>query len=302
MLYKNRKKNNTSPLSVSRPAGNWHLAWYLLIPLVLLLAIAAPWRRLVGNFFAPYLSVPAAIGNQVADQTLKMRSRTALAEEIVRLRKQNLLMTLELNGLRKLKDENIQLRAMLDLNSPPGYNYLTCSVILRDPWMWDSGFTIDRGSKDGLEPGLAVIAPAPDRQGRVILLGVIESVSKRTARVMSVLNPEFHISVSLPESGAVGFLNSGQNMQSSGGTAAIGFLPANRTFALNEPIYTTGFEAAVPAGLWVGSLESIAPSALPFDNRLYRRGVMRPAGNFEHLRTVVVARLLRMDNNTDAER
>jgi len=134
------------------------------------------------------------------------------------------------------------------------------------------------------------------------LLGVIESVSKRTARVMSVLNPEFHISVSLPESGAVGFLNSGQNMQSSGGTAAIGFLPANRTFALNEPIYTTGFEAAVPAGLWVGSLESIAPSALPFDNRLYRRGVMRPAGNFEHLRTVVVARLLRMDNNTDAER
>jgi len=29
---------------------------------------------------------------------------------------------------------------------------------------------------------------------------------------------------------------------------------------------------------------------------------MRPAGNFEHLRTVVVARLLRMDNNTDAER
>ncbi len=142
-----------------------------------------------------------------------------------------------------------------------------------------------------MQPGLAVLFPAVDREDRVILLGVIESVGKYTSRVISVLNPELHISLSLPESRAVGFLNAGQSGNSGSGTAAIGFLPANSTFAINEPIYTTGHEPAIPGGLWVGNLESIEQSALPFGNRLYRSALMRPAGDLEHLRTVIVAKL-----------
>lgn len=287
-MLKRKRQSKVPAVNVSRSRN---LAWYIAVPLVLLLTALAPWQRTVGNFFAPYLALNDLVVGGVADQSIKLHSRSRLAKEVAELRRQNLLLAAECNANKGLAQENRQLRAMLALQPPPGYDYIACNVVLRDPWMWHNCFTINRGSRDGLQPGLAVIAPAPDRQNRVIMLGVIESVNKYTSRVITVVNPEFRISAVLPESDAVGFINPVQSDLASGGAAVIGFLPANRTFALNELIYTTGFESAVPAGLWLGSLESIEQAALPFGNRLYRHGIMRPAGDFGHLRSVVVARV-----------
>lgn len=286
-----RVKRKSKVLAPPSARGSKSLAWYTVVPVVLLLSVTAPWQKTVQNFFAPYLMLANSAGNGIADQTLKMRSRTELASEVTRLNQENIRLINQVNQLKNLEYENHNLRTMLALRPQPGYEYVACSVLLRDPWMWNHSFTIDRGSRDGLEPGLAVIAPAPDHQNRCILLGTIESVSKHSSRVITVVNPEFKISVKLQESESVGFLNTGGSAPSSGGTAPIGFLPANKTFAINEQIYTTGYESGIPQGLWLGRLESVEDSAMPYGNRLYRRGVMRPAGNFELLRTVIVARI-----------
>ena len=293
MPERKRSGKSSSRQVGTAPRGNWSLAWYFIVPLFLLLAATAPWQRLTGNFFAPYLMLTTAVGDLTADQTLKLRSRTELANEVLRLNQQNVKLIMELEEARTFEGENRRLRAMLKLKNPPGYEYIAAQVILRDPWLWDSGFTIDRGSYDQLKPGLAVVAPMPDGENRVVLLGVIESVAKHTARVTSVLNPEFHISVLLPESGTVGFLNAGSFDKASGGLVPIGFLPANGVFVRNEQLYTTGFESAIPANLWLGSLESVESTTRPFGDRLYRRGLMRPAAELEQLRTVMVARLVR---------
>ena len=286
-----RIKRKSGTLASSAARSSKSLAWYIIVPVVLLLSVTAPWQKTVQNFFAPYLMLSNRAGNGIADQTLKMRSRTELANEVTRLNKENTRLISEINLLKNLEYENKNLRAMLELKAPPGYEYVACSVLLRDPWMWNSAFTIDRGSRDGMQEGMAVIAPAPDHDNRCILLGVIESVSKHSSRVITVVNPEFKISVMLQESESVGFLNAGDGDLASGGAATVGFLPANKTFAINEQIYTTGYEAAIPQGLWLGKLESVEASATPYGNRLYRRGVMRPAANFELLRTVIVARV-----------
>lgn len=291
-MQRSKKKTKEKKLpAIGGYKSNRHLAWYLLLPVMVLVCATAPWQRTVANFFAPYLSLGNSISGSIADQTLKLRSRSELAGEVERLRKQNLELAMQNTVYQNLARENRQLRSMLQLPIPAGYDYIACDVLLRDPWHWNNGFTINRGSRDGLQPGLAVIAPMPDRQGRVVFLGVIESVSKFTSHVISVLNPEYSISASLPESGTVGFINAGGFEHSGGNTASVGFLPANSTFAINEPLYTTGFEAAIPGGLWLGNLESIEQTSMPFGNRLYRRGTMRPAGNLESLRSVIVARL-----------
>ena len=291
-MHKSKNKSKEKPLPlISSYKPNRYLAWYLFLPVIVLLCAAAPWQRTVSNFFAPYLELGNTAANGIADHTVKLHSRNELANEIARLRKQNLELAMQNTVYQRLAEENRQLRSMLKLSVLPGYEYVACDVLLRDPWLWNNGFTINRGSKDGLQPGLAVIAPAPDRAGRVVLLGVIESVGKYTSHVISVLNPEFSISVSLPESGAVGFLNAGGFEHSSGNMASVGYLPANSTFAINEQIFTTGFEASIPGGLWVGSLAGIEQSSMPFGNRLYRRGLMRPAGNLEYLRSAIVVKV-----------
>lgn len=291
-MRKSKNKSKEKPLPIiSGYKPNRYLAWYIFLPVFVLICASAPWQRTVANFFAPYLEIGNSVSGAFADQTVKLHSRKKLADEVMRLRKQNLELAVQNTVYKRLAEENRQLRSMLKLSVLPGYEYASCDILLRDPWLWNNGFTINLGSKDGLQPGLAVIAPAPDRAGRVVLLGVIESVSKFTSHVISVLNPEFSISVSLPESGAVGFLNAGGFEHSAGNMASVGFLPSNSTFAINEQIFTTGFEASIPGGLWVGSLASIEQHSMPFGNRLYRRGLMRPAGNLEHLRSAVVVKV-----------
>ena len=166
MSIRNRRRQKERARSAVKSVRSSQLVWYFIVPLVLLLACTAPWQRLVGNFFAPYLMLGNVTGNALADQTLLLRSRRELASEVERLRKQNFQLAMELNETRPAAAENRQLRTALNLREEPGYDYLACSVILRDPWLWENGFTIDRGSKDGLKPGWAVITPAPDREGR----------------------------------------------------------------------------------------------------------------------------------------
>ena len=98
MPVKKRTKNNAPRQVGSAPRGNWSLAWYFAIPLLLLLAAAAPWQRLTGNFFAPYLMVTTKAGDLAADQSIKLRSRTELANEVMRLSQQNVKLIMALEG------------------------------------------------------------------------------------------------------------------------------------------------------------------------------------------------------------
>lgn len=256
-----------------------------------LLVFAAPWKRLVNRFFHPYLALSERLTGALADRSLLLRSRGDLARAVENLTRQNFMLSRQAAEAEELRRENRSLRMLLSLEARSGYRFLAAGVTARDPWLWNDGFTIDRGSRDGVEPGLAVLSAEPDGGGRTVLLGVVESVSARSARVITILNPEFRISAALPESDAVGFLNAGQSAEWDGAGAAVGFLPANRTFALNEPLFTTGFERLIPEGVLIGYLAAVEPAALPFGNRLYRAGTMRPAADFARLGTVMVAQV-----------
>ncbi len=280
---KNINVGNREPRSVL-------LLWLPVGLLAVFLLLATSWTRLVNNFFYPYLAVSRLLSGTLADQTLLLRGKRELAQAVETLSRRNFELARRASEADALARENHRLRTLLRLEPHPGYTYVAANIIARDPWLWNDGFTIDRGSNDGLEPGLAVLGAEADDKGRTVLIGVIESVAGRSARVMTVLNPEFRISAALPDSGAVGFLNAGQEPGWDGGGAAVGFLPANRTFALNEPLLTTGFEPLVPEDILIGYLGSIESAALPFGNRLYRGGTLRPAADFARLGAVMVAR------------
>lgn len=102
--------------------------------------------------------------------------------------------------------------------------------------------TINKGSADGIAPEMGVI----DQSG---VVGSVNVVSEHSARVISVLNPNFHVSCKIKGSDYFGSLSwDGKNPYE----AMLEDLPQHAKVQPGDTIMTTGFSAVFPPDLTVG--------------------------------------------------
>lgn len=103
--------------------------------------------------------------------------------------------------------------------------------------------TVDKGSLDGLRPEMGVV----DQNG---VVGVVEIVNDRYARIISILNPDFRLSCKLKGSDVFGSLVwDGDDYR----TALVEELPKHTVFSPGDTIVTSGYSAMFPAGLPVAT-------------------------------------------------
>ncbi len=242
--------------------------------------------RVAGDFLYPYLLLSRLGADRLSDQTLLVFSRRELAEQLELQRNENRRLAAQSAAAAELLVENDQLRQQLKLSPPPSWHYVNAEIILRDPRFWNERLTVDRGSLDGITPGAAVMTTTAD--GGVILVGVVTRVTKHSAEVITVFNPELRISAALPLSNAVGIVNPGERLARAG-KVDIGFLPVERNYVTEEVLQTTGFERQIPPGIKIGNLASIQQVDSLFSSELYLRGTFVPAVDLNSSRFVVVA-------------
>jgi rod shape-determining protein MreC len=102
--------------------------------------------------------------------------------------------------------------------------------------------TINKGSEDGIKPELGVI----DRNG---VVGIVSVVGKHSARVISLLNPNFRLSCKIKRSENFGSLVwDGIDPH----IAMLEELPRHTVYQPGDTIVTSGFSAVFPPGLPVG--------------------------------------------------
>ena len=102
--------------------------------------------------------------------------------------------------------------------------------------------TLDKGSKDGVKPELGVI----DQNG---VVGIVSAVGPRSARVISLLNPNLRLSCKIKNSEHFGSLVWGGNDPT---TALLEELPRHTVYSPGDTIVTSGYSAVFPPGLPVG--------------------------------------------------
>lgn len=275
---------------IGRKSGfSARIGWVLAAMAVLGAGITYLWSRelagkWMGDFIYPFAAIPAETMRAVREEGLSVRSPGELASAVEILRRDNLLLAARTREVAELEAEVAALRALHDLPPSPQYRYLTGEVIRRDPVNWEESFSIDLGSDDGVDPGAAVFTIARDgEQPTAVLAGIIRQVSRHQSVVRSVLNSELRFSVRLPESDAVGFMNT------DGSAGSIGFLPSNRAYRIGEPVVTTGFEKSIPGGVSVGRLAELEPADAVFGSRSIRSGTVAVAADLNTLRYVAVA-------------
>ena len=133
--------------------------------------------------------------------------------------------------------------------------------------------TIDKGSRDGLKPDMAVIT----QDG---IVGKLRDVFPTTAQVLEINDQSSGAGVILASTRIRAILRG-----TATGRVQIGNLSADSRIKPGEQVLTSGGDQVYPRGLPVGTIESIAPDP---DRQLYTAIVVRPAVNLDRVEEVLV--------------
>ena len=106
-----------------------------------------------------------------------------LQEDNRLLRQEVAALRAELQALEEHRRENQRLREIAGLREYLPRHIVVAQVVARPYNQWFSSITLNRGSKDGLRPGLPVV----NAQG---VVGHVESVTANTARVLLLTDPK----------------------------------------------------------------------------------------------------------------
>lgn len=178
-----------------------------------------------------------------------------------------------------LRNEVNKLKETLDLNSILSDKvYMNATVVTRNIGYWYDEITIDKGSKNGIEKGMAVVNPKG-------LIGQITKVSNysSTVKLLSNENMSDKISVKIKvNDGYVYGLISQYDSKTN--TYTVEGISENVDINKNADVVTTGMGTIFPSGLMVGKVEKVTTDN--FD--LSKVVEVKAAVNFDDLDYVTV--------------
>lgn len=189
--------------------------------------------------------------------------------------------------LQAVDRENRELRALLDFARRPGYRLVPCEVIARgDSSGWWQTIRINRGTKSGLAPGMAVMA----YDG---VIGRTTAVSADTSEVLLITDPLSRVACRIEPSGANGILKGmgvsmmGQaelEMIAVANPGVLEFVAGDAVLHKGDKVFTSGLGGIYPAGLLVGTIEAVDKDRLG----LYQIADVVPASTIRRVRYAFV--------------
>ncbi|MDE6806351.1 MAG: rod shape-determining protein MreC, partial [Muribaculaceae bacterium] len=154
------------------------------------------------------------------------------------------------------------------------FDYTLASVINNSTRHPRNYITINRGTNDGVRPGMGVV----DQNG---IVGIVNVAGPHTARVISIINETQHFSVKLKDTPYVGSLSW------KGGDPGIAYMeevPRHAQFHIGDTVVTSGFSTTFPYGINVGTVMNRVRMT---DDNFYILKI-RLASDFKTLSTVRV--------------
>ena len=162
----------------------------------------------------------------------------------------------------QLSEDNARLRELIAKNDRPvlyrvepdsarisevpfSFNFIAARVINNSTRKVHNFFTINKGKKHGIKPGMGVIS----MQG---VAGKIMSVSDHFATVASLLNTEMYVSSVIKSNGTFCTVNwDGRNPLVS----KLLFVPRHLQLSAGDSVVTSGYNSVFPPGLLIGTIK-----------------------------------------------
>jgi rod shape-determining protein MreC len=231
-----------------------------------------PARWVYAHTLLPVGSGFTALGSNTADAVANLGNIRNLAQQNAQLVLENAQLRQRLAQDDQTRTDNELLRKQLGLNVAGAPQEVGAEVVAFQPDSYRQFVTINKGSRSGIQPGMAVLS-----QG--ILVGTIQDVQSTTARILLVTDPEFKLTAEDQETGAVGIiagqLGSGLELDDIGQTDAV---------KPGDTVTTSGLGGLVPAGLLIGQIQSVDTKA----NVVFQTAQVTSSLNLSQLRFAFV--------------
>lgn len=177
-------------------------------------------------------------------------------------------------GLKMLEEENRILREHLNFTGKTGSTVILGNIIFSDGLAaGQSGLvTIDKGAKDGLREGLAILSD----QG--VVVGKIIAVKENLSEACLVNNQNCAFAAAVLNEDKTKGIAEGE----LGLTVKMKFIPQIEIIKEGDFIVTSGLEKDVPRGLLIGKISRVNKES----NELWQNAVIEPMVDFGDLMMV----------------
>ncbi len=262
-----------------------YLAVIGLLVFLYAIGLLRPLEGNISKIFNPLLNKVYIISSTLQEKYNNQTSKNDLAQ-IVKNQQKEINKLLSANAeLIINKEENEKLRQYLQFFSQYNYKKILAGVISRGSVVDLANrvevIRVDRGSKDGLVPGLLAI----DENG--IVIGKIAEVKDSVASINLVTNKKCRLAATLLNQNKTSGLVEGE----LGLTMIMNFIPQTENIQKDDIIVTSGLEKFIPRGLVIGQVTDVVKTS----NELWQQAVLEPSINLDNI-TMVAILLAKIDN------
>ena len=231
-----------------------------------------PIREAAGFVIIPFQNGINQIGTYLTDCLTGFQNVKKLSAAKDELEQQVKDLTEENNQFVQDQQELKRLQDLYQLDqSYSEYEKVAAQVISKDPGNWYDTFVINKGSNDGIQKNMNVIAGGG-------LVGLVEEVSSNSATVRSM-------TASTSDTCIV----SGDLRLISDGKLAFSQLNTTDTVAEGEKIVTSNISDKYLRGILIGYVSEITEDS----NHLTKKGYIIPVVDFQHIQEVLVIKELK---------
>ena len=200
----------------------------------------------------------------------------AIVAENEKLKEQLAQLETDARRADALQRENDRLRnAMGMVQTHEDYKLVDCYIISRSSQEWSSTFTVNRGTRSGIQVGMCAITANNQ------VVGIVSEAGSNYAVIKSVMDSSLEISATIASSGYNGMVQGGY---ASGldGLLRMDYLPSNSVIRNNDQVVTSG-STVYPRNLIIGYVVDA-----DFDDTGVAKYALEPAVNIGSLEQIFI--------------
>jgi rod shape-determining protein MreC len=226
--------------------SKWFVFAFYVVMAAMLLFTHNPYQHHV------YLTSAGQVASSVYDVAGNVTSYFNLRENNDDLNRRNADLQLEVIALREqvqhLNERQAEIGSdtLAPFQALRHYQFIVAHVVNNSVMRSHNYVTINKGAADGVTPEMGVI----DQNG---VVGIVNVVTDRHARVISLLNPNFRLSCKIKGNESFGSLVwDGKDPR----FAVLEELPRHTVYHRGDTVITSGYSAVFPEGIPVGIVVS----------------------------------------------
>ncbi len=239
--------------------------------------LTKPIRNILSYVVVPMQNGVNNMGLWAYDKKEELKDIDELLDENAKLKAQ--LSELQEKNLQLEQDsyELARLRELYALDEKySGYTKVGARIIARDNSNWFNKFTVDKGSNDGIEVGMNVIADGG-------LVGIVIETDKTTSVIRTIIDDQSVVSCMQISTGDTCTVAGDLKLINEGKLLLSNFKKSSNV-SVGDAIVTSNISSMFLQGILVGYVNEISLDK----NDLTQSGYIIPVVDFEHLQEVLI--------------